>query len=614
MSADMPHFADAFQMPSEDDWMTLVEKTLRGKPFDKAMRRRTEDGVTVNALETKSSAQVRPQPAGRDGDWAMVSTHRSPDAAQVNADLLEDLLKGASGLALVLGDGGIEPAGLAAALEGVYLDMVPFTLLPGEGYGAAATAMADLVQDRGHKAGDVSGSLGIDPIGTLARTGRLLTDADAALVETAAIAAEWAGRYPGVAAYIANGTPYSNAGASDAQELGAVLSTAVAYLRAMENAGLPLDEAAGQFQFALAADASLWTTIAKFRAFRRAWQQVLGACGVEGVTANLMAVSAVRIYTMRDPWVNILRGTAACFAAVAGGADKIAVLPHDVFAGTSSVFARRVARNIQIVLQEESNLARVTDPAAGSYAIETLTSEMTAKALDEFKKLESAGGVLAALRGGSLSADIAATAAAREARVRTRKQPITGVSEFPNIHEEPLDLVGTAAAPVADVPVAGETIEPLSFRPLAAAFELLRARPAMMDKAPAIALVNLGTPADFTARATFAKNFFEAGGIEALPGAGAVDAAECVDQFEQSGASLAVICGTDAQYETLGVSVAEALKAAGCTHLYLAGKPGNLEALTAAGVDEAIYMGCDVIAALKGAYGALGWQGEGETA
>lgn len=612
MSQDMPNFADDFNVPSQDDWMALVEKTLRGKPFEKAMRSQTEDGIVLNALETKATAILGQQPPGRDGEWEVVSTHRSSNAKQVNAELLEDLLKGASGLALVVGDGGIDATDLATALDGVYLDMLPFTLLPGEDFEATVNSMDHLLRERGYSADVVNGCLGIDPLGTLARTGRLQTEAGVALAGAGAIAADWAERYPGVTTFAANGTPYSNAGATDAQELGAVLATGVAYLRAMEEAGLPLETAADQIQFVHAADASLWTTIAKFRAFRRAWQQILAACGIGEARTKVMGVSAVRMFTLRDPWVNILRGTAACFAAVAGGADSVAVLPHDVFAGQSTEFSRRVARNIQIVLQEESNLARVSDPAAGSYALESLTSMMTSKSLEAFKDLESKGGLLANLRDGSFSADIAATAQRREQAIRTRKRPITGVSEFPNIHEEPLELVASAPLPQPVAAAAGEIITPLTFRPLAASFELLRARTAMMQETPKIALVNLGTPADFTARATFAKNFFEAGGIEAVPGTGASDVAELVQYYEEAGAKLAVICGTDEQYGAFAAAVAQALKRAGCQRLYLAGKPANLEALLAAGVDEAIHLGCDVVASLDGAYATLGWPGEGD--
>lgn len=612
MSGDPLSFGSDAGLPSESDWMALVEKTLKGKPVDKALTRVTVDGISVKALATKDNSTVQAQPAGRKGPWTMMSPHWGRDAKQVNTALLDDLLKGASGFALAVGHSGIAAEGLSVALDGVYLDMVPFALLPGEEFAASSSRFADVVQERAYKSNELKGTLGADPIGTLARTGRLLTPADEAIEEAAQIAREWAGRYPGVATFVADGTPYHDAGASDVQELAAVLSTAVRYLRALETAGLSLEQAASQIQFTLAADAGLWTTIAKFRAFRRAWQQVLGACGVKGCTPRVAAVSAMRMFTFRDPWVNILRGTASCFAAAAGGADSVTVLPHDLYAGQSSAFARRVARNIQVILQEESNLARVTDPAAGSYSIETITADLCGKALKAFQSMESEGGVLDLLKAGRLQADIADIARVREKAVRTRKMPITGVSEFPNIHEEPLDLHAVVAAPEDTRPEAGDTVEPLSLNPLAAPFELLRARPALMEEAPTVHVVNLGTPADFTARATFAKNFFEAGGVEALTGAGTENADGAVDEFKASGARIAVICATDSQYEEMGDDIARAIKDAGCSRLYLAGRPANDDALIGAGVDEFIFMGCDVVAALEGAYEALGFKNAGE--
>ncbi len=613
-------FSSEFTAPDEAQWIALVEKTIKGKPFARVMQSKTRDGIIVDALGTRNSSRPSSQPVRAHGNWAIASPNWGRDATTVNRDILIDLERGASAIALTLdsvGPMGVSPDQLSIALEGVYLDMVPLTLIQGEDFLAGVAAYDRLIEERGYSAGALSGSLGVDPIGTLARSGRLQITANQAIEAGASIAARWAAEQPGIATFNADATVLSNAGATECQEVAGAISSAVAYLRAMEQAGLPLDVAAKQIQFTLSASANLWQTIAKFRAVRRLWAGVLAASGVDEVPMKINAVSAVHAVTMKDPWVNILRGTAACFAAALGGADVITTLPHNLFFGASDDFSRRIARNIQIILMEESSLAKVSDPAAGSYSLEKLTGDMAEQSASLFAELEASGGVLAGLRSGTLAAFIADAAASRAKDVRQRKIGITGVSEFPNIHEKPFEKAAGAGADDRSArPPAGETVTSLSMRRLAQEFEDLRFKSdAIVEKTgsrPQIALVNLGTVADFTARTTFAKNFFEAGGIETIGNAGSSTTDEAITLYKASGASIAVICGTDKQYTDMGVELAVALKGAGCARLYLAGKPGNVTDIMAAGLDETIYMGCDVIEAIERAYSALEHMNEGD--
>ena len=614
MPDNQPNFSSDFAEPDEAQWIALVEKTLKGRPFAKVMQHRSRNDIIVDALGTQKSGQPGGQPVRAHGDWAIASPNWGSDAAAVNRDILIDLERGASSIALTLdihGPTGIAPDQLKTALEGVYLDMVPLTLIQGEDFKAGVSAYENLVQERGYARGTLSGSLGVDPVGTLARSGRLQTTADAAIVDAAEIASRWAVQQPTVATFNADGTVFSNAGASEALEVAGAISSATTYLRAMEQAGLSPVAAAAQIQFTLSASADLWLTIAKFRAARRLWESVLAACGVGDVPMKLNAVSAVYAITKKDPWVNILRGTAACFAAGLGGADGITTLPHDLFFGSSSDFSRRIARNIQIILMEESGLAKVSDPAAGSYSLEKLTSDLAEKSANLFREMEALGGILASLRSGALAASIAESAASRSKDIRSRKIGITGVSEFPDVNETPLNMaVEPYIQESSEQLPAGEETTPLPLRRLAQEFETLRFTSDAIAKQtgtrPSIGLVNLGSAADYTARASFAKNLFEAGGIEAISGAGSSTIDEAVTSYKAAGTTLAVVCGTDQQYVDMGVSLAAALKRVGCSRLYLAGKPANLANMDAAGVDESIYWGCDVIDVLERAYLALG--------
>ena len=620
MPDNQPSFSSDFPTPDEAQWRSLVEKTLKGQPFEKAMLRKTRDGLIIDALGTEKCTVRKNQPNRPHGDWAIASPHWGVEPKAVNRDILVDLESGASALALTVGSDrhtGVASTDLAAALDGVYLDMVPVTLIQGEDFKAGVQAYEAVIGGRAYKKGDLAGSLGVDPIGTLARTGRLQITVEDAVADGAEIASRWSMVQPNVATFNADGTVFSNAGGSEAIEIAATISSAIVYLRAMEQVGLSLQTAAAQIQFTFSANADIWLTIAKFRAARRVWASVLFACGVKNSSMQINAVSAVYAVTHKDPWINVLRGTSACFAAALGGADVITTLPHDLFIGSSGSFSRRIARNIQIVLMEESNLSKVSDPAAGSFAIEKLTNDLAEISANLFASLEGSGGIIANLRSGALAETIADIAEKRSVDIRKRKIGIIGISEFPNIHEKSIENTGGGKAEEpATLPPAGEQVTALPLRRAAAEFEALRIKSddilRQNGARPKIALINMGAAADFTARAAFSKNLFEAGGIEAIAGAGFDSIEEAVAAYSSSETPLAVICGTDQCYGDVGVELTHALKKAGCTRLYLAGKPENVNDLTNAGIDESIYMGCDAIASLERAYEALRSLGNGD--
>ncbi len=235
---------------------------------------------------------------------------------------------------------------------------------------------------------------------------------------------------------VADGRVIHNAGGSEAQELAFALACAVTYLRAMEAGGMPLDAARRVIYFRLAADADQFLTIAKFRAVRKLWARVEQACGLSPVPAYVSAETAWRMMTRRDPSVNMLRATVAVFAAGVGGADAISVLPFTAALGLPNRLARRIARNTQLMLLEESNIAKVSDPTAGSGGIEDLTSQLCEAAWALFQEIEKAGGAAEALEQGAIQSKVSATRAEREKAVARRKDALTGTSEFPNIHEE----------------------------------------------------------------------------------------------------------------------------------------------------------------------------------
>ncbi|MEZ5232583.1 MAG: methylmalonyl-CoA mutase family protein [Acidimicrobiales bacterium] len=608
-----------FPAPTADQWRELVDKVLDGAPFERKLVHTTYDGLRVAPLYVDgdgpgSDAAGLPgaapfvrgatATASVDGGWDVRQYHHGDDAAAVNRAVLADLERGVTSIVLgPVGDRG--EAALRAALDGVYLDIAPVALDQGPQSVAAARWLQALCAERGLNPAAVRADLGVDPLGALARHGWLARPVAEALGELGELATATRAAWPAMTTARVDATVYADAGASAADEIGAALATGVAYLRTLVAAGFEVDDALGQITFRLTADADQFATMAKLRAARRAWARVAEASGAGAAGAmRIHAVTACAMYTRRDPWVNLLRATLACFAAAVGGAEAVTVLPFGAAAGQWDELGVRLARNTQIILAEESGLHRVIDPAGGSWYVETRTDELAAAAWSRLQAIEAAGGMAAVLADGSFAATVAATWEARRSNLARRREAITGVSEFPDLDQAPLTVTGGLDAVIEPPAGAAVVVDPFPLRRHAAPFEALRDRADALATSdagrPAVFLANLGPIAVHTARATFAKNFFEVGGLRAIGNDGFAAAEQAAAAFRGSGADRAVICSSDAVYGELAEAVAAALKQAGATTVYLAGNPGDRRAAyEAAGVDEFIYVGCDVLDVLE---------------
>jgi methylmalonyl-CoA mutase len=609
--------AAEFPPATQEQWRKLVDGVLKGAPFEKRLVSRTYDGLAISPLYPRA-AGAEPIAGRIPGQaWAITQRVDHPDPAAANAQALHDLENGATSLALIFaGSVGAYGYGLDAsaatierALADVYLDAgIALDLDLSPQTKDAGVRIADLVKQRGIDPAATGIRFGFDPIGAAAMAGGSPLSWNALTpIFNAAISDLAAQGFRGPFAP-ADGRIIHNAGGSEAQELAYALAVAVTYLRALEAGGIALDAARGMIYFRLAADADEFLTIAKFRALRKLWARVEQACGLAPKPALVAAETAWRMMTQRDPYVNMLRETIATVAAGLGDADAVTVLPFTQASGLPDRFARRVGRNTQLLLIEESNLAKVADPAAGSGAIETLTSDLCHKAWSLFQEIEQAGGVWAALEAGLIQKQVAATRAEREAAVARRKDALTGTSDFADLAE------GRVA--VLDVPPVAPSAYPAALHfPALPALRMAQPFEALRDASdralaqtgvrPKVFLANLGSIADFTARATFAKNFFEAGGVEAVTNDGFKDQAEMIAAFKASGAKLACICSSDKCYETQAADAAKALVAGGAI-VYLAGRPGEHEAAwREAGVKTFIYAGCDVLSTLQAAHGML---------
>ncbi|WP_297779658.1 methylmalonyl-CoA mutase family protein [Aeromicrobium sp.] len=560
--------------PDTDVWSRLGTTTL--------------DGIAVTPLGTPSLSAglpdgglpgqapfTRGSTATRELDgWDVRAWFTDPDPERTAKDVVTDLENGVNSLWLSLGTGGVPIDALATVLEPVFVDLAAIVIdAPFEPV-EAAQALADVIADKAVTAAPGT-SLGADPIGATLRD-RGVTDLDVA-VRVARIAQPL-----GVRAVTVDATAVHDTGASDVQELAYSLAAGATYLRVLTEAGFTVEEAAGLIDFRYAATDEQFPTIAKLRAARRLWNRVVELSGVTSAAAGQLqhAVTSRPMMSRYDPYVNMLRTTVAAFSAGVGGAASVTVLPFDEPLGLPEPFSRRIARNTSSLLISESHVAAVTDPAGGSHAVEKLTDDLARAAWELFGRIDATDDLDAAL--GLVRSAVGETVSARALDIARRTRPLTGVSEFPNLHET--------------LPERRPYDRPLEVHRYGGEFEALRDDRA----ADPVFLASLGTVAGYTARATFAANLLAAGGVDTVVGGPSEGVEDVLAAYDEAGKpSVVVLVGNDAAYETWGADLVTALREAGATYVVLAGK-------AAVGADTTIAMGLDALAFLRSIRQELG--------
>jgi methylmalonyl-CoA mutase len=695
-----------FPPVSYDEWKASVLTELKGAPFEKKLVSRTLEGIDIQPLYTAADWPSDGDPSGFPGflpltrggraighaaaGWDIRQEHMHPDPAETNHAVLEDLAHGVTSIQLRLdaaacagldadareaaelgGRDGVMAYSLGdfeSVLGSVHLDIAPAALDAGAAFLPAAALLVAWLRRQKLDPAAVRCAFNADPLGALMSEGHLPVPFDVALAQMADLAAWTAANYAHATAVEVNTGAYHHAGATSTQDLAFAVATGVEYLRVMTAAGLDVDKAIGQIVFSDSVGCRFFQAIAKLRALRKMWAKVVTTVGGSPAAAQWTRIhvrTSRRVLTRRDPWVNLLRNTVCCFAGAVGGADSITTAPLDAAIGLSDEFSRHLARNTHTILLEESHLKRVIDHAGGSWFLERLTDQLAERAWALFQTIEERGGMIRVATDGWVAEQIRAVEATRERDLATRKQAVTGVSEHPDLREQPVDrakpdrvrlraeaaarlvawrrdhpcaptveaLARAAAEPVpapgalteaavtaaeagatlgqisaalASAPHKGSPAQvvPLAIHPYAAAYEELRdASDLYTTKGgarPLVFLANMGTPADFIARSTYALNFFEAGGFGVSNNGGFTDPAAAAAAFRQSGARIAVICSTDKKYQTVVEATAPLLKSAGARTVILAGNPGANEAkYRAAGVDRFIFVRCDVLGTLR---------------
>ena len=549
--------------PDAEVWHLLSQESLAGIEIaplgtPALVAGLPDTGVPGAAPFTRGRTATRPEHG-----WDIRPSFVGSEAAGTNAAVLLDLENGATSVWLTLSAGGLGPADLPAALEGVLLDLAPVVLDAPDAPVAAARALLELLGRLGVTPAEGT-NLGADPLGARVRAevspGSTGVSSVAGSTTEDLVSVARLARDAGTLGVVVDATAVHDLGSSEGIELGYSLAVGSAYLRILTEAGFGIDEAMGLLEFRYAATDDQFLTIAKLRAARRLWDRVGELCGAspEARGQRQHAVTSRPMMAKYDPWVNMLRTTVAAFAAGVGGADSVTVLPFDTALGLPDAFSRRIARNTSSLLISESHVATVMDPAGGSYAVEKMTDDLAHAGWGVFDMLEERDGIEAAIGSGLLAGLLGDARGARLGRIARRSQPITGVTEFPNLAEI---LPERAPYPEGAPQVARYGAE----------FEAMRDAPTTTP----VFLATLGSVAAHTARATFASNLLAAGGI-AVQAAGATAG---VDDVLAAYAGQPVVClaGTDAAYAEWGADVVAALRGAGARHVILAGKPDGID-------------------------------------
>lgn len=670
--------AGEFPAAAADDWRAQVERVLRGRSFEEVLVGATSDGIEIEPLYVGSDSDAdeatarlvrglslrnpsRPpgagpvSPARADGGWDVRQHCDGADPAEVRDRIGADLRGGA--VSVEIGPGPAA-ADLGLILEGVSIDRTPVGLAP-HADPALAEALAELAA-RSPSPPAPGCSLGFDPVGEWARSGRQVDPAGAArLVERLK---SWGRLGPGMRAVAVDAARPAAAGATEVQTLAWAAAAGVAYLRALTEAGSSAEEAAGLIGFRLPVAADQFAAMAMLRAARVMWGRVVSASGGSGPAAAQYqhAVTDEAMYSRRDPWVNLLRGAAAALAAGAGGADAVTVLPFDCAAAEMpGGLGARLARNTQLLLLEEAQIGRTFDPAGGSFYVESLTRRLAERGWRAFQAVEAAGGITAVLADGTMAEAVESSWNDRLAALGTRRRAVTGVSDFPLL-DEPAGSAGTgpgtpmapaggeSGAPAGSAGAGrwepevragserGESGQPLSgfapmgpggglpVRRLAQPFEDLRDAAdrhlARTGRRPTVAVVALGPEAAHGPRTTWVRNLLAAGGVaaEGGRGAGSDSPVEAAAAFAAGPDRVAVITGSDESYAERAPAAARALKAAGAASVAMVSDPADAadpadpadpadrwaDAL-AAGVDELWHDGMDVLGLLGRLHVAL---------
>ena len=659
-------FLEGFEPSNRQDWETLVDSALSGKSIDVLYERETYEGFSLQPIyqrdevklldpsstENSAISKIREHlhDSRKKATWKIGQYYSSRSVREGNKELKEDLDGGVGSISLVVkpldgipSEEGIDINCLSdveSLFDGIDLKGIEVQLLPSHSSLPVAAIFAAYFEKNKFGKDVINGNFGVDPLGNLAKTGQPFGSLRHELTSGCELASWAVVNMSAMRSFLVDTSIFYEGGVSETQDLAFSMAIAVEYLRAMTANGLSLNEALQQISFTVPIGTNVFYTIAKLRAFRLLWGRIVESCGglIEFNSPVLNANISKRVLSGRDVSVNMLRASCACFSAVAGGADTVTLFAHTHIVGSPSSFDRRVVRNIQNVLKQESFISNVADPAGGSFYVENLTDTFALKSWQIFQSIEREGGFCQKLLSGSIYEMVEEAWKKRKINIDNRRDSVTGVSSFPNLHEklEPglvrtekklkaetknilspadvnpngnFDNIHKAAALGADLSVLirflgkrTKFIKPIQPHRLSEDFETLRDLSdcwlAQKGRRPRGLIVRLGKPADYTARVVFAKNYMAIGGIETQEIDG--DSTSVEKTIKEENIDLLIICSSDRVYEETLESNIVSLRSMTSKMIVLAGGPRAEESsLYELGLDKLIYSGDKILDTLQ---------------
>ncbi len=625
-------FINKFPAPDLQQWHALVDKALNGKPFRETLIHRTYDDIEIEPLYSPVVGNI---PADKlqtsdahwtrgialstsEPSWEIHQMYAGPTIEKTKADIAEDIVGGTEGIHLQLaspGQFGVPANSLANISMLMDQDMGSVrsvSLNTGSEYTTVAGDLFSLWSSKPFAASQIRCDLNADPLGSLARHGSLPVSFDQAKQQLGTLCARVHDKDLPFTVLAADGRPYHNAGASDAQELAAILKTLVTYLRWLEMHKILPEQTLALTTVQVSVDSDFFTSISKLRALRQLIYRLGEACGCADVALNIrcFAFSSERMLSRYDSHTNMLRLTSACASAAIGGADAILLLPFSWVEGQTTSFARRMARNTQIILREESGLGQITDSPGGSGYVTHLTQALAEKSWSIFQQLENEGSLESILQSGSIQRSIRNTANRRLDNLAILTDEITGINAFPNLTSHPKETISEHPPAKDEVDVA-VTAETLPLRRLAEPFETVRdfveEKYQENGTRPCVLAFILDEEKNTSDLVDFGKNIFAIAGLDLKRQDSPLSENESPETLSKIKNSVVCIVGSDNSLNHQGIEQARLLREAGASRILMIVRPGNkITSFRDAGVDGFLYRGANILEELSFVIQALG--------
>jgi len=617
MNSNKEKLFTEFQGVSTEEWEAKILKDLKGADYNKKLIWRTREGFDVNPYYRKEHLEdlqhLMTMPGNypfvrgkkiNNNDWYIRQNILVDDIKKANEKALDILMKGINSLGFIL-DPRKEYSqdDLDLLLKNIFAEIVEINFEPGQNALNLIENHYEMLRKYNRSFAKVYGSINFDPLGHLVKQGVFIENEEKDF-ETARELIKIASHLPHFSVLGVNGNYFHDAGSSIVQELAFSLSSGVEYLTRLTESGLSINDVAPNIKFTFGIGSDYFIEIARLRAARLLWAHIVKAYGPssnEVCKMNIHAVTSEWNMTVYDPHVNMLRSTTEAMSAIIGGVDSLTVRPFDLSSGTSGIFSERIAKNLQLLLKEESYLDKVTDPSGGSYYIENLTEKIVQNAWQLFLKVEERGGFFHALKDGYIQKVISETANTRNHDIATRKEFLLGTNQYP-IFGESIDKEKIRGIREKKIPDQDKVLtEPIHIYRGAEPFENLRMRTdifAESNPRPAAFMFTYGSLAMRMARSQFARNFFACAGYEVMDNPGFNTIEEGIEACSKSEARIVVICSSDDQYPEIAPVIFDALKEKKI--IVIAGYPKeHLDDLKSHGIDYFIHLRSNILEELE---------------